>query len=65
MNDTSHICPVCGKYKFPYDASYDICPICGWEDDPVQGDDPNEENCANRMSLNQARKAYVEGKPIE
>ena len=34
--DSSHICPVCGKFMFPFFSSSDECPICGWMDDPVQ-----------------------------
>ena len=59
---TPHKCPVCGKYEFPDEDSYDNCPICGWEDDSLQEAEPDEEECANVMSLNQARKAYAEGR---
>lgn len=62
---TPHKCPVCGKYEFPHMNSFDICPVCGWEDDGVQEDDPDEEDCANHMSLNEAREAYKAGKPVE
>ena len=60
-----HKCPICGRYEFPDDNSFDICPVCNWEDDLVQLDDPDEEGCANRMSLNQARKAWQNGKRVE
>lgn len=56
-----YICPVCGKYEFEKAGDYDICPVCGWEDDLVQLDDPDEEDCANCMSLNQAKRAYEKG----
>ena len=42
-----------------------LCPVCGWTDDAVQEKYPEWENCANDMSLNEARKAYKEGRPIE
>lgn len=62
--DSSHICPVCGKFMFPFFSSSDECPICGWMDDPVQESYPDLKNCQNDMSLNEARKAYKEGRPI-
>ena len=57
----SYTSPVCGKYMFEAAGDYDICPVCGWEDDIIQLDDPDEEDCANHMSLNQARRAYEKG----
>ena len=60
-----HLCPVCGKYVFPYYGSWDICEVCGWMDDPYQMEEPDEDRLTNTMSLNEARKAYAEGKPIE
>lgn len=55
---TTHLCPVCGDYEFSGNGSFDICEVCGWEDDPVQMELLDETNCANRMSLSQARKAW-------
>lgn len=57
----SYICPVCGQYTFEAAGDYDVCPVCGWEDDIIQLENPDEEDCANHMSLNQARRAYKEG----
>lgn len=53
-----HLCPVCGKYEFEEQGSFDICDVCGWEDDPLQLNDPDLELGANEMSLNQAIKQY-------
>lgn len=53
-----HLCPVCGKYEFEEQGSFDICDVCGWEDDPLQLKDPDLELGANEMSLNQAIKQY-------
>lgn len=59
-------CPVCGaKHEFESISSYEICHICGWEEDGVQRDAPNYSGGANEMSLNQARKAWSEGKKVE
>ena len=54
------LCPVCGEYLF--EEAYEICPICGWECDKLQMEDSDFEGGANKMSLNQARIAYMEGK---
>lgn len=61
----SYVCPVCGKYTFERAGEFDICEVCGWEDDLVQLDDPDEENCANSMSLNQAKEAWRNGQRVE
>lgn len=58
------ICPVCGKHTFEEDDNFEICPVCGWEDDGIQRDDPDYDGGANHMSLNQAKKAWAEGKEI-
>lgn len=60
-----HKCPVCGKYEFGSDGSFEICEVCGWQDDPVQMENPDESMCANQMSLNEAKAAYAEGRPVE
>lgn len=53
-------CPVCGEST----DKYDICDNCGW-----QNSGPNEKETdrsgPNKMSLNEARKAYKEGREIE
>ena len=60
-----HRCPVCAKYSFEGDSTFEFCEVCGWQDDRVQESHPDWECCANIMSLNEARKAYAEGREIE
>lgn len=48
-------CPVCGKYYFTEENSFDVCPICDWENDGVQADDHNYAGGANPLSVNEAR----------
>jgi uncharacterized Zn finger protein (UPF0148 family) len=57
-------CPVCGQYEFADEDDNDICPVCHWENDSLQTEDPDFEGGANDMSLNQAKKAYSEGKSL-
>ena len=59
------ICPCCGKYYFTEADFYEICPVCGWEDDSLQRDEPDYKGGANKMSLNEARKAWAEGRRVE
>lgn len=59
-----HKCPVCGKYMFEYRNCMDICDVCDWCDDAIQEDSPDYVGGANRMSLNEARKAYREGRQV-
>ena len=40
---SKHMCPVCGKYEFPFAGSDDTCDVCGWVDDPIQLENPDED----------------------
>ncbi len=64
MKQDSHLCPVCGKFEFEFHGSFDICNVCGWEDDNLQESKPNYSGGANIMSLNEAKKAWAEGREI-
>lgn len=57
-------CSVCGKYEFHEKDDYDVCPVCGWENDGFQNENPDYAGGANQMSLNEARKAYKEGREV-
>lgn len=57
---TPHKCPVCGKFTFKDEASFDTCPFCGWEDDEVQTNDPYYTGGANTISLNEYKAQYIE-----
>ncbi|MBH9663718.1 hypothetical protein L0Z19_27105 [Burkholderia multivorans] len=55
----SHLpCPCCESPTIGVRGDYEICPVCGWEDDPVQSDDPTFAGGANQSSLNEARKHW-------
>ncbi len=51
-------CPCCGQHFFSEKNAFEICPVCGWEDDRVQREDPDFAGGANKMSLNEAKKAF-------
>ena len=55
-------CPCCGYYTLPEraDGTYEICPVCFWEDDGLQLLNPNFVGGANRVSLNQGRKNFID-----
>ncbi len=53
--DVMYKCPVCGN---EVNGEYDICDKCGWENDPIQTENPDMRGGANVMSLNQAIEAY-------
>lgn len=43
---------------------FEICDVCNWKNDDVALKYPNELCGPNTMSLNEARKAWAEGKPV-
>ena len=43
---------------------YDICDICGWQNDLLQNKESDFSGGANVMSLNEAKKAYAEGRKV-
>ncbi len=56
------MCPVCGKHKFS--EPFEKCPVCNWENDYVQEKNPSWRNGANEMALDDAKRAYAEGREI-
>lgn len=57
-------CPCCGEYTIYGVGRFDGCTNCNWEDDGLQRDEPDYTGGANEMSLNEARKAYKEGRKV-
>jgi hypothetical protein len=53
-------CPCCRFLKLDEQppGTYETCAICGWEDDPVQFEDPGYRGGANRLSLNEWRHEF-------
>lgn len=63
--EVEHDCPVCGaKNVFEEYNSMEYCPVCNWGNDAVQNEEPDYSGGENRMSLNQAKKAFAAGNPI-
>ena len=55
-------CPCCGYLTFGEQppGTFGICPVCYWEDDNVQFDNQEISGGANKESLNQARRNFLE-----
>lgn len=59
--DERYPCPCCGHLTFREPpGSYDICPLCFWEDDNIQLRWPDWATGANKASLIQAQRNFVE-----
>lgn len=65
MTKISYKCPCCGQKTLSTEHMFDICSVCGWEDDNVQFAAPDFRGGANFFSLNEYRKAFLEGKNVE
>lgn len=55
-------CPVC-TLEPAFEEPYDACPRCRWYNDPIQRGNP-EAFGTNLMTLNQARAAWSDGRPV-
>lgn len=53
-------CRCCGFLTLSDPGVYEICPVCFWEDDPVQNEDSSFAGGANRVTLDEARRNFVE-----
>ena len=58
-------CKCCGKLTINKNDLFAVCDNCGWERDTIQEENANYKGGANKMSLNEAKKAYKIGKKIE
>jgi Cysteine-rich CPCC len=59
LREASFPCRVCGAAVPGQSDDYAICQMCGWEDDPVQSDDPAYGGGANASSLDEARASWL------
>ncbi len=55
QNHAGRTCACCGA---PIPEKRAVCENCGWEDDPVQNQDPDFAGGANRESLREYREKY-------
>lgn len=59
-----YMCACCLQYTLDAIGQHDYCPVCGWEDDDLQNEDIHRAGGANSMSIDEARKAFDEGREI-
>lgn len=59
-----HMCPICGKTRFPCRNSMLECEVCGWTDNHMQELYRDKKYEDNWMSFNEAIEAYKNGKEI-
>ena len=60
MRSKELICPCCGLRYFNNPDFYEYCELCGWQDDPVQRENPSYDGGANIESLNERKKSWKE-----
>ena len=55
-------CPCCGYKTFDEkpNGTFEICVVCFWEDDNIQNENPNYSGGANKISLKQAQKNFLD-----
>jgi len=52
-------CFCCEEYSILAGTEHECCPICGWIDDKFQNKNPDSIEGRNPISLNEARKQYL------
>lgn len=57
-------CACCGEHSITEKGIAEECPHCGWMEDAYQEQFKSRSGGANIMSLNEARKAYREGRQV-
>lgn len=57
----STLCPCYGKEET---TAFMVCSVCGWSNDFMQAEHPDMTGGDNKMSLNQAKIAYAEGRRV-
>lgn len=62
---TPHMCPVCHKYEFEFNANWELCQVCHWINDISQEIFPDLKDGLNCLTLNEAIDAYKNGEPID
>ena len=65
VNNNNHKCACCGEETISEIGIYDVCSNCGWTEDNYQETYTDKGGCANIMSLDEAKQAYEEGRPIQ
>ena len=53
-------CPACGYKTFSELGTWKICPVCGWNSDPMQEAIPTEAIGSNGISLEEARRNFIQ-----
>ncbi len=51
----SNICACCEIEEVEF---FDICTVCGWQNDPLQNDNPKYAGGANELSLLDYKKQF-------
>ena len=64
--DFIYPCPACKtENQLIEERLFGICMTCGWEDEPEQYNNPDyDDEGANPMSLNEARKMWENGETL-
>ena len=58
-------CPIClTQNQLSAERHYEVCSVCGWEDDDLQYEEPDYEDGANLMSLNEAKRMWQSGESL-
>ena len=55
-------CPCCNNKAFEDVGGFDVCEYCGWQDDPLQRIDPNDDMGANALCLSDYRIKWLQRK---